>query len=126
LQRAGFESGRALAASMKWALTGASSRDCQLSQMELADPDVETFLPLQAMHVTVQHLKDEFESGGNMITLRDISSQKKAEQLQRSAETAAAASEMKTDMMQMLSHELRTPLQASCKSRRIPSLDSIG
>eukprot|EP00797_Seminavis_robusta_P033969 Sro7_g006190.2 (606) ;mRNA; r:181837-183654 len=46
-----------------------------------------------------------------MITLRDITAERKAEEAQLIAERASAANEAKTQMMQMLSHELRTPLQ---------------
>lgn len=47
----------------------------------------------------------------NMIILRDITAQRKADEALVAAERAIAASESKTEMMQMLSHEFRTPLQ---------------
>jgi signal transduction histidine kinase/AmiR/NasT family two-component response regulator len=46
-----------------------------------------------------------------MISLRNLTAQRQAEKAQLRAEKEATASQMKTEMMQMLSHELRTPLQ---------------
>jgi signal transduction histidine kinase/AmiR/NasT family two-component response regulator len=46
-----------------------------------------------------------------MITMRDVTVERKAEEAQLLAERASAANKAKTQMMQMLSHELRTPLQ---------------
>lgn len=64
-----------------------------------------------------------------MITLRDVTAERKAEEAQLIAERASAANEAKTQMMQMLSHELRTPLQgimgvASTSMMDIEDLDN--
>lgn len=68
--------------------------------------DVGDFLPVDCITVTVQRRSDQ-----HMITVRDMTAQRHAEIAQRKAEAAAAASDSKTQTMQMLSHELRTPLQ---------------
>lgn len=60
------------------------------------------------LSVSVQAMKG---SSNHMIVLRDITAEKEADQARRLAEKEAAASQTKTEMMQMLSHELRTPLQ---------------
>ena len=56
-------------------------------------------------------MQSVLDTNQKMIILRDLTAQRKADQAQLVAEKAAAASQTKTEMMQMLSHEFRTPLQ---------------
>lgn len=76
--------------------------------------EVADFLSIEALTVTIQRLNGaESDNGSNkhMITFRNMTAQKKAAEAQLAAEKNLAASDTKTEMMQMLSHELRTPLQ---------------
>lgn len=60
------------------------------------------------MSVSVQSMPD---SKNFVVVFRDLTAERKADEAQRRAEMAAAASQAKTDTMCMLSHEFRTPLQ---------------
>jgi len=51
------------------------------------------------------------DSKNVLITMRDLTAQRKIDQAELEAEKAKAASASKTEMVQMLSHEFRTPLQ---------------
>jgi PAS domain S-box-containing protein len=66
----------------------------------------------KVFNVKVELLDSKGKRGAQrMITLRDLTTQRMANELRIAAEKAAATSETKTLMMQTLSHELRTPLQ---------------
>lgn len=66
-------------------------------------------------------IKEEY-----MITLRDITADRVAEEALLLAEKSSATSRTKTEMMRILSHELRTPLQGimGCASTMLVDLDA--
>lgn len=92
---------------LKMAMTVSSD-----ARTPVAEFDVRGLLPIDYLSVSVQtlHLEESAEQQ-HMITIRDITTVKRAEALQLAAEKAAAMSKANTEMMQMLSHELRSPLQ---------------
>mmetsp|Transcript_42795 Transcript_42795/g.103277 ORF Transcript_42795/g.103277 Transcript_42795/m.103277 type:complete len:779 (+) Transcript_42795:668-3004(+) len=80
--------------------------------------DVSSYLPVEWLRVTIQPMMQvgsqattHEASEQRMISINNISAEKRAEIAQSNAEKESAMNEAKTQMMQMLSHELRSPLQ---------------
>jgi signal transduction histidine kinase len=72
------------------------------------------------MSVSVQSMPD---SKNFVVVFRDLTAERKADEAQRQAEKAAAASQAKTDTMCMLSHEFRTPLHGIMGMASVTLLD---
>mmetsp|Transcript_42798 Transcript_42798/g.103298 ORF Transcript_42798/g.103298 Transcript_42798/m.103298 type:complete len:778 (+) Transcript_42798:668-3001(+) len=80
--------------------------------------DVSSYLPVEWLRVTIQPMMQVGSqatthevSKQRMISINNVSAEKRAEIAQSNAEKESAMNSAKTQMMQMLSHELRSPLQ---------------
>ncbi|KAL3897520.1 MAG: hypothetical protein SGPRY_013034 [Prymnesium sp.] len=102
-------------------LEGSTGAFYQLAKSVMGSEKTEVFhvVVTTAGHApTVIALTFQAISGGDrnscphiMVTLRDLTVQRKADEAQRQAEKAMLVSQSRSEMLQMLSHELRTPLQ---------------
>ena len=100
--------------------------------------DVSSYLPVEWLRVTIQPMQVDSSrattsSHGTgrateqwMISIHNISAEKRAEIAQSNADKMSAMNVAKTQMMQMLSHELRSPLQGimGVTSTMLASMDA--